>query len=54
MVPLMETAESVCESPSTPLGFGGCGVTVNDVSDDCEDEWLLAKPSQSRRELAET
>lgn len=54
MVPLMESADSVCESTSTPLGFGGGGMTVNDVSDDCEDEWLLAKPSLSRREHAET
>lgn len=35
MVPLMEPAESVCESPSTPLGFGGGRMTAND---DCEDE----------------
>lgn len=54
MVPLMEPPESLSESPSTPLGFGGGGMTVNDVCDDCEDEWLLAEPSLGRREHAET
>lgn len=54
MVPLMEPTESLCKSPSTPLGFGGGGATVNDVSDDFKDEWLLAEPSLSRREHTET
>lgn len=54
MVPLMEAPESLCESPSTPLGFEGGGMTVNDASDDCEDEWLLAEPSLSRRERTQT
>lgn len=48
MVPLMEPPGSLCKSPSTPLGFEGAGMTVNDVSDDGEDEWLLAEPSRSR------
>lgn len=54
MVPLMTPAEFLCESPSTPVGFWGSGLTVNDVSDDCEDEWLLAKPSLSCGEHTET
>lgn len=40
--------------PQHPWGPGDCGMTVNDVSDDCEDEWPLAEPSLSRREQAET
>lgn len=50
MVPLMEPPESLSEFLSTPLRFGDGGMTVNDVSDDCEDEWLLSEPSPSQRE----
>ncbi|KAK9524696.1 hypothetical protein VZT92_017066 [Zoarces viviparus] len=41
---IMAPPQSFCESPSTPVGFGGGGV---DASDDCEDEWMLAEPRPS-------